>query len=89
MPLFDRVKTQAQQAASSIAGKAKEGAQAGQAKIDELQTKRQIDGLLRDLGQLVYGQKTERGSVTDDTEIERIVAEISALEAEHPGATSS
>ena len=89
MPLFDRVKTQAQQAASTLAEKAKEGAQAGQAKIDELQAKRQVDGLLRDLGQILYGQKTDRGSANDEAEIDRIVSEISALEADHPGAAGS
>ena len=83
MPLFDRVKTQAQQAASQIAEKAQGAAKSGQAKFDELQAKRQIDAHLRDLGQLVYAQKTGRAGAGDEAEIEHIVAEISELESTH------
>lgn len=83
MPLFDRVKSQAQQAASQLAEKGKGAAVAGQAKFDELQAKRQIDGLVRDLGQLIYGQRTGRSTPGDTDAIDRIVASISEIEAEH------
>lgn len=89
MPLFDRVKTQAQQAASQLAEKGKGAAVAGQAKFDELQAKRHIDGMLRDLGQLVYGEKTGRATPGDAEEINRIVASIQAIEAEHAAHTTS
>ena len=83
MPLFDRVKSQAQQTASQLAEKGKGAAVAGQAKFDELQAKRQIDGLLRDLGQLIYGERTGRSNPGDAEAIDRIVASIAGIESEH------
>jgi hypothetical protein len=83
MPLFDRVKSQAQQTASQLAEKGKGAAVAGHAKFDELQAKHHIDGLLRDLGQLVYGQRTGRSTPGDAETIDHIVESISAIEAEH------
>ena len=83
MALFDRMKGQAQQTASQLAATGRVTASAGQAKIDDLQAKRQVDGLLRDLGQLIYGQKTGRASPGDVEAIDRIVESISAIEAEH------
>jgi len=76
MPLFDRVKAQAQQ----VAQKAQEAGKAGQAKIDELQTRRRVDSLYRDLGAAYYGEKTGKGA--NPAEVDRLVAEITTLEAE-------
>ena len=83
MALFDRMKSQAQQRAGQLAEKGEIAKSAGQAKIDDLQAKRQVDGLLRDLGQLIYGQKTGRSSPGDVEAVDQIVESISAIEAAH------
>lgn len=77
MPLFDKVKEQAAQAAQ----KAQEAAQKGQAKLDEAQAKRKEDALLRDLGSLVYAERTGAAGTDDAAEIDRLVAEITAQRA--------
>jgi hypothetical protein len=77
MALFDKVKEQA----SQVAKKAQEAGKAGQAKIEDAQAKRKFDGMLRDLGAAVYAEKT--GEVSDNSaEIDRIVGELKAAEAE-------
>lgn len=58
MGLMDKVKSQAEQAVA----KAQQGMNQGQAKIDQLQAKRQWDGLLRDLGEAYYAQVRQGGS---------------------------
>jgi hypothetical protein len=75
MPLFDKMKEQAAQAAQ----KAQDAAQRGQAKLDEAQAKRKEDALLRDLGAAVYAERTGGGSSGD---VDRLVAEITAHRAE-------
>ena len=57
MGLMDKVKQQAEQALS----KAQQGVSQGQAKIDQVQTKRQADALLRDLGAAYYAQVRHNG----------------------------
>jgi hypothetical protein len=79
MGLMDKVKQQATQ----LAEKAQEGVQKGQAKVGELQAKRQADALLRDLGAAVYADKTGRGGSATVGETERLLAELRAHEAEH------
>ncbi len=79
MSLLDKVKTQA----ASATAIAKDAAQKGQAKLDALQAKRAADVLFRNLGVVVYGQRTGRAAATADTDVERIVASLKALEAEH------
>lgn len=83
MALFDKVKAQAQQTAQQVAQRAQEASKAGQAKIDELQTKRQLDGLLRDLGQLAYAEQTGRAAPDAEEQINKILDQIKAIEAEH------
>jgi hypothetical protein len=85
MPLFDKVKEQAAQAAQKAQG----AAQKGQAKIDEAQTKRREDALFRDLGALVYAERTGTAGPGDAGEIERLVGEISAQRAEEPVAEAT
>lgn len=58
MGLMDKVKMQAEQAKA----KAQQGMNQGQAKIDQMQAKRQWDALLRDLGQAYYAQVRQSGS---------------------------
>jgi hypothetical protein len=78
MALFDKVKEQATQ----LAQKAQEAGKAGQAKIEDAQAKRKSDAMLRDLGAALYAQRT--GATPDNSaEIDRLVSELSAFEAEH------
>ncbi|HEY1824959.1 MAG TPA: hypothetical protein VGG21_03260 [Acidimicrobiales bacterium] len=84
MALFDKVKEQA----SQLAQKAQEAGKAGQAKIEDVQAKRKQDGMLRDLGAAVYAERS--GSVSDNkAEVDRLVAEIKAFEAERDAEDAS
>jgi hypothetical protein len=79
MGILDKVKEQAVKGTAV----AKEAAQKGQAKIDELQAKRAADALLRDLGAAAYAQKTGRATPTTDADVERLVASLHEHEANH------
>ncbi len=83
MGLLDKVKAQAATATSM----AKDAAQKGQAKLDEVQSKRGADGILRDLGAAVYATKTGRATPTTDADIDRLVTALQAHEAEHGALT--
>jgi len=74
--LMDKVKAQAGQ----VAQKAQGAAQSGQAKLDQVQEKHRVDGLFRELGAAVYAQRTSSGG-PDNAEVERLIKEISSLEA--------
>lgn len=50
-------------------------------KIDDVKDKRKGQGLLEDLGRVVYRQNTLRATDNDAAEISRIVGELEALEA--------
>jgi hypothetical protein len=65
----------AKEKATQLAGQAKE-------KIDDVKEKRKADDLLDDLGRILYRQRTDRGEAGDEAEIERLVAELRALEAD-------
>jgi hypothetical protein len=79
MGLMDKVKSQA-----SIAGAAaKDAAQKGQAKLDELQAKRTADALLRDLGATVYAEKTGRQTSTTSMDQQRVLDALKHHEEEH------
>ncbi len=79
MPLFDRVKSQAAQ----LAQKAQEAGKVSQAKLGDVQAHRRADRLMRDLGALVFAERSGRASGGASAEIERIVAELSDLEAKN------
>jgi hypothetical protein len=79
MGFLDRVKEQAAVATAA----AKDAAQKGQAKLDDLQSKRAGDALLRDLGAAFYAQKTGRSTPTSDADIERLVGALRDHEASH------
>ncbi len=79
MGLMDKVKEQAAAAASV----AKDVAQKGQAKVDELQARRAADGVLRDLGLTVYLTKVGRGSPSAESDIAGYVETIREYENEH------
>lgn len=79
MGLMDKVKAQATQ----VAQKAQGAAQSGQAKLDQVQEKRKVEGLFRDLGAAVYAQRVGSAQPDAQAEVDRLIQEISALEAEH------
>jgi hypothetical protein len=79
MGFLDKMKEQAAVATAA----AKDAAQKGQAKLDDLQAKRGSDALLRDLGAAVYAQKTDRATPATDSEIERLVGALQEHEASH------
>ncbi len=57
MGLMDKVKASAEVGLA----KATEAGKAGQAKLDAAQAKHRADGLLRELGAVVYAERTGRG----------------------------
>jgi hypothetical protein len=69
MGLMDKVKAQATQLAHQ-----------GQAKLSEIQVRRQADALLRDLGAAVYGAQRQAGP---HEPIEKAMAALDAHVAEH------
>ena len=72
MPFMDKVKSGAAQAA-----------QKAQAKIDQVQAKRELDSMFRDLGAAVYAQRTGTGAGNNAAEIERLVSAITAHEEQN------
>ncbi len=79
MGLLDKVKAQA----TAATVMAKDAAQKGQAKLDEVQAKKAADGMLRDLGAAVYATKTGRATPTTDSDIDRLVTALQTHESEH------
>jgi hypothetical protein len=78
MGLMDRVKAQANQ----LAQKTQEAAQEGRARIDQAQAARRGDMLLRQLGALVFAERTSRGTAESQTRIDQLIGEISAYETQ-------
>ncbi|MGC9155883.1 MAG: hypothetical protein ACP5HZ_09555 [Ferrimicrobium sp.] len=77
MGLFDKVKEQAQ----TLSQTATEAAQKGQVKLDQLQVKRQLDALYRELGTITYrGANEEITPEVQKSETERLVSAIHAQE---------
>ncbi len=79
MGLMDKVRAQATQ----IAQKTQETARDSKVKFDQAQAKRRADVMLRNLGAIVYADRTGRGTPESAAEIDRLVTEISSHEAEH------
>ncbi|HVB06061.1 MAG TPA: hypothetical protein VNF07_07460 [Acidimicrobiales bacterium] len=78
MPLFDKIKAQAAQ----VAQMAQDAGKAGQAKLDQVQSKRQLDALYRDLGAAVYAERN--GDAAAGAEVTRLVGEITDHIAANP-----
>src|SRR5436190_19497277 len=76
MGLMDKVKAQAEQAVA----KGKQGVSQGQAKLDAMQSKKQADALLRDLGAAYYAQQQKGGSADA---VAAALAKVVAHEAEN------
>ena len=79
MGLMDKVKAQA----TVLAQKGQETAREGKVKFDQAQAKRRADIMLRNLGAVVYAERTGRGTPDTQADIDRLVADIKAHEAEH------
>jgi hypothetical protein len=77
MGLMDKVKAQA----TVLAQKTQETAREGKAKFDQVQATRRADAMLRNLGALVYADRTGRGTPDTQAQIGRLVADIQAHEA--------
>lgn len=78
MSLLNKVKETAQKGVD----KTKEAVSSGQEKLEERKIEKKISDLKEELGGLVYGQKTGTPAENADAEIERVVGEIKAAEAE-------
>jgi hypothetical protein len=76
---MDKVKAQANQ----IAQKGQEAAREGKARLDQAQANKQADAMLRNLGALVYAERTDRGAPDTDDKIASLVTQIKAHEAEN------
>src|SRR5260370_2308731 len=79
MGLMDKVRAQATQ----LAQKTQETARDSKVKFDQAQAKRRGEVMLRNLGAMVYADRTGRGTPDTAAEIDRLVTEISSHEAEH------
>jgi hypothetical protein len=78
MGFLDKVKEQAGTLANSV----NETVNKGQASMDQSQSRKHADGLLRDLGALVYARDTDRGGETVDADIARLMTDLQAHEAQ-------
>jgi len=74
---MDKVKAQA----TVLADKAQTGVQQGQSKLAELQSGKQVDHLLRDLGAHVFLGERGRAPEDSESEVAAIVGQLDALEA--------
>ena len=79
MGLMDKVRTQANQ----LAQKTQETAREGKARLDQAQANRKGDAMLRNLGALVFAERTNRGTPDTQDKISKLIASISAHEAEN------
>jgi hypothetical protein len=76
---MDKVRAQATQ----LAQKTQEAAAEGKARIDQVQANRRGDALLRNLGAVVYAERTGRGGSDSQAKIDKLIADISAHEKEN------
>jgi hypothetical protein len=76
---MDRVKAQATQ----LAQQAQEAAQEGRARLDQAQAGRRGDMLLRQLGALVFAERTGRGTADSQARIDQLISDISAYESQN------
>jgi len=79
MGLMDRVKAQATQ----LAQQTRDAAEQGKAKLDQAQASRRGDQLLRQLGALVFAERTGRGTPDSQGRIDQLINDISAHEREN------
>ncbi|MGH9296769.1 MAG: hypothetical protein ACRDZP_02185 [Acidimicrobiales bacterium] len=83
MGFMDKMKNQA----SVLAEKAQEGAKAGQGKLSQIQSKRQADALLLELGGITYLERSGRQQDGADKRADELVSQLRTHEAEHGAVT--
>ena len=76
MGFMDKVKAQA----TVLADKAQTGVQQGQTKIQEMQTGKQVDHLLRELGAYVFLSERDRIQPDSEARVAAIMGELDGLE---------
>jgi hypothetical protein len=79
MGLMDKVKAQA----SQLAEQTKQAAEQGKAKLDQAQANRRGDQMLRQLGTLVFAERTGRGAPDSSAKVDALINDISAYEREN------
>jgi len=79
MGFMDKVKAQAEVGLA----KASEATKAGQEKLDQATAKHKADGMLHDLGAALYAERVGRGTDATADDVERLVGELQAYEAEY------
>src|SRR4051812_15149647 len=81
MGFVDKVKATAGKAAEKAQQGVSQGITQGKEKLSEVQERRKLDGVLRNLGAAVYLDRAGRGSAAVTADIERLLAEARDLEA--------
>ena len=79
MGFMDKVKAQAEVGMA----KANDMTKAGQEKLDQASAKHKADGMLHDLGAALYVDRLSRGTDQTAADIERLMTELQAYEAEY------
>jgi hypothetical protein len=79
MGLMDKVRAQA----PVLAQRTQEIARDSKVKFDQVQAKRRADVMLRDLGAAVYAQRTDRATPGTEADIDRLITDLKAHEAEN------
>ncbi len=79
MGLMDKVKAQAEIGLA----KANEATKAGQEKLDQVTAKHKADTMLHDLGAALYAERVGRGTDATTADVERLVTDLQAYEAEY------
>jgi hypothetical protein len=77
MGFMDKVKAQA----TVLADKAQTGVQQGQVKLQEMQSGKQVDHVLRELGALVFLQERGRAQPDSAAQVAGLMGQLDALEA--------
>jgi hypothetical protein len=77
MGFMDKVKDTAAKAGDKI----QTGVDAGKEKVEETKLKRQIEGNQKEIGAIVYQQRTGDGPADADAQITKLVDEIKDCEA--------
>src|SRR3954469_24020437 len=75
MGFLDKVKATAEK----VGEQAKQGLEQGKEKIADVQEKRKVDALLRDLGAAVFLDRTGKGTPVISSDIERLMADVRTL----------
>ncbi len=78
MGFLDKVKEQA----NTLANTVNETVSKGQQSIDQSTSRKHADGLLRDLGALVYARESGRATDTTEADIQRLLTDLQAHEVQ-------